>query len=97
MTPEALASKGTVADVPAAQQLIEEARQWLRARSIDQWQDPVPDSTIIRDAQRGNLFVVREPGDVIATSTAGGPVTFGLVVAAFGLYTVDIEINGTAC
>lgn len=97
MTPGALAPKGTVADGPAAQQLIEEARQWLRARSIDQWQDPVPGSTIIRDAQRGNLFVVREQGHVIATSTAGGPVTFGLGAAAVGLYIVDIEINGTAC
>lgn len=27
----------TMADVPAAQALIDGARQWLRSRGIDQW------------------------------------------------------------
>ena len=60
---------GTEADVPAAQQLIEGARQWLRARSIDQWQDPIPDSTIVNDVQRGHFFVMRDHGEVIAIIT----------------------------
>jgi RHS repeat-associated protein len=33
----------------------------------------------------------------VIASTAGGPVTLGLGVAAFGLYIVDIGINRTAC
>jgi hypothetical protein len=49
----------TAADVPAAQALIEGARQWLRSRGIDQWQDPVPDAVLVRDAEQGSLFVVR--------------------------------------
>lgn len=51
--------KGLIEDVAPAQALISGARQWLHARSIDQWQDPIPDSTIRRDAERGQLFVVR--------------------------------------
>lgn len=59
----------TAADVPAAQVLIEGARQWLRSRGIDQWQDPVPDAVLVRDVEQGNLFVVRQDGVVAAMVT----------------------------
>lgn len=51
--------RGEIADVPAAQALLAEARRWLADRSIDQWQDPVPDHVIEADVHRGGLFVVR--------------------------------------
>ena len=52
--------RGELADVREAQALLAEARQWLAERSIDQWQDPLPDRVIEADVHRGNLFVVRE-------------------------------------
>lgn len=51
--------QGTVDDVSEAQSLVAGARQWLHSRSIDQWQDAIPDSTIRSNAERGELFVVR--------------------------------------
>ncbi|MCZ4327482.1 hypothetical protein [Brachybacterium paraconglomeratum] len=51
--------QGLTTDVAAAQELIAEARRWLAERSIDQWQDPIPDRVLEEDVQRGNLFVVR--------------------------------------
>lgn len=59
----------TIADVPAAQALIDGARRWLRWRGIDQWQDPVPDAVLRRDAEQGNLFVVRQDQVVVAMVT----------------------------
>jgi hypothetical protein len=59
----------TAADVPAAQALIDDARQWLRSRGIDQWQDPVPDAVLLRDAEQGSLFVVRQDEVVVAMVT----------------------------
>jgi GNAT superfamily N-acetyltransferase len=59
----------TAADVPAAQALIEGARQWLRSRGIDQWQDPVPDAVLVRDAEQGSLFLVRQDEVVVAMVT----------------------------
>lgn len=56
-----------MADVPGAQALLAEAREWLADRSIDQWQDPVPDSVIEADVDRGGLFVVRSGRDLAAT------------------------------
>ena len=54
--------RGEFADVQEAQALVAEARQWLADRSIDQWQDPVPDKVIEADVHHGRLFVVREAG-----------------------------------
>ena len=51
--------RGEIADVPGAQALLAESRHWLADRSIDQWQDPVPDHVIEADVRRGGLFVVR--------------------------------------
>ena len=59
----------TVGDVDPAQALITGARGWLRSRSIDQWQDPVPDSTIEEDAEQGHLFIVEDGAAVIAMVT----------------------------
>jgi ribosomal protein S18 acetylase RimI-like enzyme len=59
----------TAADVPATQGLIDGARQWLRSRGIDQWQDPVPDTVLLRDAEQGNLFVVRQDQAIVAMVT----------------------------
>ncbi|MBF4616431.1 GNAT family N-acetyltransferase [Curtobacterium sp. VKM Ac-1376] len=59
----------TPADVTAAQVLIDGAKQWLRSRGIDQWQDPVPDAVLLRDAEQGNLFVVRQDQVVVAMVT----------------------------
>lgn len=59
----------TIADVPAAQALIDGSRRWLRSRGIDQWQDPVPDAVLRRDAERGNLFVARQGELVVAMVT----------------------------
>lgn len=59
----------TAADVPAAQSLIEGARQWLRSQGTDQWQDPVPDAVLVRDAEQGSLFVVRQDEVVMAMVT----------------------------
>lgn len=59
----------TAADVPAAQGLIDGARQWLHSRGIDQWQDPVPDAVLLRDAEQGNLFVVRQDQAIVAMVT----------------------------
>jgi ribosomal protein S18 acetylase RimI-like enzyme len=59
----------TIADVPAAQALIDGARQWLRARGIDQWQAPVPDAVLLRDAEQGNLFVARQDEVIVAMVT----------------------------
>lgn len=56
-------------DIPAAQALIDGARQWLRSRGIDQWQDPVPDGVLLRDAEQGNLFVVRQHQVIVAMVT----------------------------
>jgi len=61
-----------VADVPAAQGLIDGAREWLRSRGIDQWQDAVPDAVLRRDAERGDLFVVRQDGMIVAMVTLSG-------------------------
>ena len=51
---------GTIRDVSVAQALIDGARQWLRSRSIDQWHDPVPASTIEKDALHGHLFIAQD-------------------------------------
>jgi ribosomal protein S18 acetylase RimI-like enzyme len=59
----------TAADVPAAQALVDGARQWLRSRGIDQWQGPVPDAVLVRDAEQGSLFVVRQDEVVVAMVT----------------------------
>lgn len=59
----------TAADVSAAQGLIDCARQWLHSRGIDQWQDPVPDAVLLRDAEQGNLFVVRQDQAIVAMVT----------------------------
>lgn len=59
----------TAADVPAAQRLGDGARQWLRSRGIDQWQDQVPDAVLLRDAEQGHLFVVRQDRVVVAMVT----------------------------
>lgn len=55
-----MVESASAADIPAAQDLIEGARRWLLSRGIDQWQDAIPDSVLFRDAERGNLFVVRQ-------------------------------------
>lgn len=34
--------------------------QGLRSRGSDQWQDPVPDAVLRRDAEQGNLLVARQ-------------------------------------
>lgn len=60
---------GTVADLPAAQAIIDGARQWLRSRGIDQWQDPVPDTVLLRDVEQGSLFVVRQDRGIAAMVT----------------------------
>jgi len=69
----------TSADVSAAQALIDGARQWLRARGIDQWQDPVPDAVLLRDAEQGRLFVVRQDQVIVAMVTVSDsdPETWG--------------------
>lgn len=54
--------RGELADVPGAQAVLAEARQWLADRSIDQWRDPLPDRVIEEDVRRGRLFVVRADG-----------------------------------
>ncbi|MBF4606666.1 GNAT family N-acetyltransferase [Curtobacterium sp. VKM Ac-1393] len=59
----------TAADVPSAQAIIDGARQWLRSRGIDQWQDPVPDTVLLRDAEQGNLFVLRQDQGIAAMVT----------------------------
>lgn len=59
----------SAADVPAAQRLVDGARQWLRSRGIDQWQDQVPDAVLLRDAEQGRLFVVRQDRVVVAMVT----------------------------
>lgn len=51
--------RGKIADVQEAQGVLAEARQWLADRSIDQWQDPLPDRVIGADVSRGGLYVVR--------------------------------------
>lgn len=56
-------------DVNAAQRLVSDARQWLRARSIDQWQDPIPDAVIRDDVEQGRLFVVRKFNSIVAMVT----------------------------
>ena len=48
--------RGEFADVQEAQALVAEARQWLADRSIDQWQDPVPDKVIEADVHHGRLL-----------------------------------------
>lgn len=74
---------GTIDDVPAAQAMIEEARNWLRARTIDQWQDPIPDATIARDAVQGNLFMAWNGGSVVGMITVSDsdPEIWGADVA----------------
>ena len=64
-----LLRQGSVADVPAAQALIAEARHWLHSRAIDQWQDAIPDDTIRRNANRCELFVVRSGEGITAMVT----------------------------
>jgi len=59
----------SAADVPAAQAVIDGARRWLRSRGIDQWQDSVPDAVLLRDAEQGSLFVVRQDEVVVAMVT----------------------------
>ncbi|WP_236559565.1 GNAT family N-acetyltransferase [Curtobacterium sp. 8I-2] len=59
----------TAADVPSAQVLIDGARLWLRSRGIDQWQDRVPDAVLLRAAEQGNLFVVRQDRVIVAMVT----------------------------
>lgn len=59
----------TIEDVASAQALIDGAREWLRSRGIDQWQDAVPNSALVRDAEQGNLFVVRRGPEVAAMVT----------------------------
>ena len=54
--------RGELTDVRDAQAVLAEARQWLADRSIDQWQEPLPDRVIEADVHRGRLFVVREIG-----------------------------------
>jgi GNAT superfamily N-acetyltransferase len=58
-----MVDRAAAVDVPAAQRLIDDARRWLNARGIDQWQDPVPDTVLLRDVGRGCLFVVRQDHD----------------------------------
>ena len=62
MESEVAVLRGEFADVQEAQALVAEARQWLAERSIDQWQDLLPDRVIEADVHCGRLFVIREAG-----------------------------------
>lgn len=66
---ELVVETATIEDVAPAQVLIDGAREWLRSRGIDQWQDAVPDSVLARDAEQGSLFVVRRGSEVAAMVT----------------------------
>ncbi|WP_244985825.1 MULTISPECIES: GNAT family N-acetyltransferase [Cellulosimicrobium] len=57
---------GNADDIAAAQGLIDAARKWLDARSIDQWQDDIPDAVIRADVDRGDLYVVRDGSKLAA-------------------------------
>ena len=55
-------------------------------------------TVLVADVLFASGLVAVQPAVVgVAASAAGGPLTFGLGVATFGLYIVDIGINGTSC
>ena len=60
MESEVTVERGELTDVQEAKALVAGARQWLADRSIDQWQDPLPDRVIEADVHHGRLFVIRE-------------------------------------
>jgi ribosomal protein S18 acetylase RimI-like enzyme len=91
---ELMVDRATAADVPAAQGLIDDARRWLNARGIDQWQDPVPDTVLLRDVERGCLFVVRQDHGIAAMVTVydSDPETWG-VDATSAIYVHRLAVG----
>jgi hypothetical protein len=67
---------GALEDAPAAQRLSKGVRQWLRARSVEQWQDPIADATVVPDIKQRHFFLVRMQRDArndSETATFGSP------------------------
>ncbi len=78
-TTDLAVEQGTPDDVTQAVALLDGARRWLHDRSIDQWRHAIPDEVVLADAERGELFVVRDQSGLqaIATITDHDPETWG--------------------
>lgn len=58
--------KGTVRELDAAMALIDQAKAFLRAQGVDQWQSGYPDRDCLRsDLERGNGYFCVEGGAVV--------------------------------
>jgi len=55
----------TRADVDRINTILAEARDWLHARGIRQWAEPLPPGWVSRCVERGEFFITSEQGQVI--------------------------------
>lgn len=64
--------KAVLEDGKSVAQLYEEAKSFLRAQGVDQWQDGYPNEETFRgDVAEGNAWVLEEEGQVVATAYLG--------------------------
>ncbi|MBW1605037.1 GNAT family N-acetyltransferase [Lactobacillus sp. Sy-1] len=62
--------KGTLADLPSIMQVIDEAKQLLKASGSSQWQDGYPyESTLQADIKNGINYVLIDNGEVAGTAS----------------------------
>ncbi len=61
--------RGKETDCPAVEALYEEAKGFLRAQGVDQWQDGYPNGeAFLADVADGTAYVLESDGQVIATA-----------------------------
>jgi len=55
------------ADVDAINALLAEARDWLHAKGIMQWAEPLPPNWVAKCVKGGKFHIAREQGQIIGT------------------------------
>ena len=64
--------KAVIEDRASVEALYQEAKDFLRACGVNQWQDGYPDGeSFVRDVAEGNAWVVEDRGQVVATAYLG--------------------------
>lgn len=61
--------RGKETDCPAVEALYEEAKDFLRAQGVDQWQDGYPNGEVfLEDVADGTAYVLEADSQVVATA-----------------------------
>lgn len=64
--------KAVIEDRASVEALYQEAKDFLKACGVDQWQDGYPDGeSFVRDVAEGNAWVVEDGDQVVATAYLG--------------------------